>query len=285
MDMNKIREEAIDFLKNGKTITEKNKLDKFQVTTCRLIDTIHGYFLGNHPATTIDNARAVCELISGLTKYLQKKGFIPRDFKLIYNIEADPNDSNACNYALSHVEMFNSSKAGSNYAKHSDRDADKTFLYENDYKLAHLLHAMVCDYGKLHLALIRSGRLDLHNEILYPVNLSDFSNYGGEYKELYIQEYFYRNPQPSLEAFLTQCSLSYVFAENLFSKEIINIPAAAVACMYFNKECFKTNFNGKARQTVAEEIRGIGIWPVETSANAKMNLTPKGNSEENNPIP
>ena len=57
--------------------TNPYELDKLQIASIRLSDTIYNFFSGTaHPVTIIDNARAVCEILSDIAKNFQKLGLI-----------------------------------------------------------------------------------------------------------------------------------------------------------------------------------------------------------------
>ncbi len=102
-------------------------LDKLQIVTVRLADTIHGFFAGNHPATTIDNARAISELTKGIRNFFYKQGKI-KDTPL--------------EYEKSYTLKF---KRLSNFVKHADRDAHRIAdLY--DYEAHTTLNIAVNDY-------------------------------------------------------------------------------------------------------------------------------------------
>lgn len=243
-------------------------LDKFQVATCRFIDTVHGYLAGNHLATTVDNTRAVCELLSGLAADLKKRGLIPKGLSLVYKFELDP-DQEPDIFDLPAIELRKKARAGSNFSKHADRDADKTFSYHFRSGIDMLIFNMAQDYEILHCALIRHGLLDRSSEHLYPIQRSllvDFNYYRDIYHPAYL------NSQSHHDAGLTPSEnllLQFFDINNrMEDKEDVEVPAGAVAAILLRKQGI---FVEKEKlPEVAQQIRSLGIWPVTTQTNAKL---------------
>lgn len=125
----------------GRDVHSEAYLDKMQIASVRLADTIYGFFSGNHPATTIDNARAVSELLSGVKQHLHKN-------KAIDNTELEFEDKG---------DLFlDEFKRKSNFVKHADRDSDK--LARMSEKSSYVaLRTTIMDYRSLLGELIDKG--------------------------------------------------------------------------------------------------------------------------------
>lgn len=117
----------------SKRVHSDNYLDKMQVASVRLADTIYGFFSGNHPATTIDNARAVSEVLSGVKRYLHKNKTI-NDTELEFEDKGD-----------GFMDAF---RRTSNFTKHADRDTDHTALMTEKASYV-ALRTTVMDYRSL----------------------------------------------------------------------------------------------------------------------------------------
>lgn len=125
----------------GRGVTSENYLDKMQIASVRLADTIYGFFSGNHPATTIDGARAVSEVLSGVKQYLHKS-------KAIDNTELEFEEKDD--------EFMLELKRKSNFTKHADRDTNR--VAEMSEKLSYVaLRTTVMDYQNLMHELIDKG--------------------------------------------------------------------------------------------------------------------------------
>lgn len=251
---------------------KKYELDKFQVATCRLIDTLYGFFAGNHDATTYDNARAVCELVSGLTNYLQENGKLDEELSLLYNLKAGTCSTPLEQRTLKEertlitVDMLKSSRTSSNFSKHADRDADKKISY-NGVELVHFLYNMATDYMRLHRALIDAALLDHNQERLFPVKREHLYFNGNEFLTFYDDIY---SEEPSSEL-SSLSSVSGAFKPN--EDEYIGIPASiAVSIIFFEKNHYR--YTPEMRMQVASEIKDLGIWPVETTTVPQIMLEP-----------
>lgn len=112
-----------------------------QIASVRLADTIYGFFSGNHPATTIDNARAVSEVLSGVKRHLHKN-------KAIDNTELEFEDKD---------DLFlDEFKRKSNFTKHADRDSDRIArMSEKSSYVA--LRVTIMDYRSLLNELMDKG--------------------------------------------------------------------------------------------------------------------------------
>lgn len=91
-------------------------INKFQIAAARTADTIHNFFMGAHPATIIDNARATSELTKGIRAFYKKTQNFP------YTPDEETPERK-CTRLLS------------NFAKHADRDADRSAEYNNAFAL------------------------------------------------------------------------------------------------------------------------------------------------------
>ena len=91
-------------------------INKFQIAAARTADTIYNFFMGAHPASIIDNARATSELTKGIRSF----------YKKTHNFPYTPDEETPerkCTRLLS------------NFAKHADRDADRSAEYNNAFAL------------------------------------------------------------------------------------------------------------------------------------------------------
>lgn len=261
----------------------RQELDKFQAATIKLIDTLHGYFLGNHAISIIDDARSICELISGFTKHLKDQGKIDPNLELIYNLKSKPGDQNLSPLKRKQkkltIAMRLASQKRSNYAKHADKDADKTLSYDRGLDILHLLYSMVGDYALLHSELIQKGLLDQSQEKLYPIKRSLLWDHGYQYRSIY---YFSNQNhwQPKLED-----STSGIFKIFKFSSSSvqefppppqgdIHVPAAAAACILFYRSAFGTESDLARKRIVAQEMEDLGIFPVNEQTNARVKRDP-----------
>lgn len=131
----------------------KTGLDKLQIATVRLADTIHGFFSGNHPASTIDNARAVSILIKNMHDFLAAKNLI-HPLTLLYNgVSDDP-----------FVAYINKkSRLLSNFVKHADNDPDKEAYFSAEMFFYPLLSACL-DYEQILLEVLGSSIATFNSE-------------------------------------------------------------------------------------------------------------------------
>lgn len=128
------------------------EMDKIEIAEARLQDTICGYFAGNHATTTIDNARAVTNIMRGVRDYCAKNKLMPR-----IRLLSDNNHPNEV-IRIGHSRIRNLS----NFAKHAERgdDAIRTSSYsKNDGTLA-LFNACV-DFSNLMGAMCEHGLVDV----------------------------------------------------------------------------------------------------------------------------
>lgn len=255
---------------------QRPELDKFQVITARFIDTLYGHLSGNHPATSIDNARAVCELMSGLTEYLKKSDLLPRDISLIYSLKTPPDDEQDIQ-ALLTIEMYQGSRTRSNFAKHADRDAGSTLSFNSGFSIQHLMFNMAHDYETLHCALIRQGLLNHENERLYPIKNSFLINLYG-YKNIFHPYYASGQEEPSDETILGSI-LRIPFRMQLQDDDgECHVPAGAAARIIAEEYGSMM----RADKQVAEKIKELGVWPVDTQTNASMKLNRTHTQENTN---
>ncbi len=269
MDNEKLREELRQLRAKEQETAPPKELDKFQIATARFIDTVHGHFCGNHPVTTIDNARATCELIHGIAEHLKKKNRIPSDTYIIYDRKNYTNDE-TCTQTRLTGEMYKDSQKRSNFAKHADRDAHKTLSYNSDFDTEHLFFNMAVDYETLHSALIENGLLDTSNEKLYPIEYEDLDKLD-KYKYIYAP-HLTKPLEPKEEENLSLQALFSQLQSTLKDKkepDTYMMPDAALMCTFVKFGCHNI-FNPKLK---AEKIRELGIWPVDMDTNASMTQT------------
>lgn len=115
-------------------------LDKLQIASARLADTICGFYDRHHQTTIIDNARAIMELIDGIAKYYYKQG----KTKTIgsYGLE-NPDEYWVTDDQRKQTRLL------SNFAKHSDRDP---LSVQTDYLLEYASDSLLStcmDYVQL----------------------------------------------------------------------------------------------------------------------------------------
>lgn len=119
--------------------------DKLQIISIRLGETIYNYFMGCSPVSTIDNARAVSEMIKGLRNHFSKKG-------LIDEIELEYNAKNT-SYLTAKI---------SNFSKHADRPHEAEQRIEiNNYNAFQALSEATEDYLRLMEELLDKDLIDL----------------------------------------------------------------------------------------------------------------------------
>ena len=121
------------------------ELDKLQIASVRLADTIHGFFAGNHTATTIDNARAVSVVTKNIKDALVRSGII-QNTPLLYEgfIELSGQMTQ-----VPHADQINSRyRLLSNFVKHADKDAHN----KTEFSVLMSLYPLFCacmDYDTL----------------------------------------------------------------------------------------------------------------------------------------
>lgn len=98
-------------------------LDKLQIASYRLTDTIRGHFHGDHPVSTIDNARAIGELIRDMNRTYTRNGLIKKIKLFTDPIQVEQADT----------QINKQHRLLSNFAKHADKDNDiyakRPYLY------------------------------------------------------------------------------------------------------------------------------------------------------------
>lgn len=244
----------------------RDELDKFQVTTARFIDTLHGYLNGNHAVTTIDNARATCELISHLAKYFQAQSLIPSDLKLVYKFHVNEGQEPERHELLA-INIRKGARASSNFSKHADRDPNKTRAYDDNFQLEMLLFNMIQDYEALHCALITNNLLDLEKEKLYKIKNAWLLELN-HYKNIF-HPYYASSPEETAYDPIVASFLKVALQMNLTDKQgECMVPAAAAACAITRAfSFFSINYN---HEKGAEEIKQLGIHPVNTQTNSRI---------------
>jgi hypothetical protein len=233
------------------------ELDKFQVLTARFIDTMHGHLAGNHPATTVDNARAVCELMSGLAQHLQRKNLIPSDLNLIYKYTL-PKDEEPSRLDQLSVKIRKEARASSNFAKHADRDANQTHSFDGAHHM--LVYNMVQDYEILHCAMLEQQLINHEDEKLYPVKapfLMDFHKYRRLFHPFY----------SSVGEEISDSSLGILLKIELREDtRECHVPAGTAACIFSKNNSLLI----LSKEKMAERMRELEIWPVQAETNARM---------------
>lgn len=241
-------------------LTKPKELDKFQIATARFIDTVHGHLCGNHPATSIDNARATCELMSGIAQHLKRKGLLPSDISLLYSRE-NATDEEPSDVTRLTDEMYKLSRKRSNCSKHADKDAHRTLSYDPNVGLDHLLFNMAIDYERLHSALIKNNLLETANENLYPVEQSLLSDVY-EYQQIYRQKKHRREPWDTIEK---GCLKTQFATDPSHNENQCMVSAGAATCIIFCND--DRIFHGKK---LAKTLRELGVWPVDVQKNASI---------------
>ncbi|MGH1398491.1 MAG: hypothetical protein ACRBCT_04680 [Alphaproteobacteria bacterium] len=276
------RNAALDQTKESLGVGEPDtELDRFQIATIRLIDTIHGYFAGDHAVTLFDNARAACEVISGFTKALQQRGgLLPQDIPLIYKSDKEIGED-ADKHTLISAEMHKVSRQRSNASKHANKDARKVYSYSDTMNLSHLMFSMVQDYETLHCALLKAGLLDTDTERLYPIKRAWLVTNARQYRNIYHSAYSGSNAaidDGSIASTLTK--LNYQFDE-----QEINVPAATVACLLFHREGMMRPYDYEANNPVLETMSKLRIWPISISTHARAVRDPNVLNLNSTPAP
>ena len=134
-------------------------LDKMQIASVRLADTLYGFFSGNHPATTIDNARAVSEVLKGIKCYLHSENEIDDTY-----LEFEDRDPFTHKFKLL-----------SNFTKHSDRDTSK--LATMDEKTASVaLIVATSDYRALISELMEKRYIEIDESAWEEWHNTDYGN-------------------------------------------------------------------------------------------------------------
>ena len=272
MHNEQLKKELEELRAQQKNTVKPEELDKFQIATVRFIDTLHGHLCGNHSITTIDNARATCELIKGITQHLKKKGIISTDISLLYTHthSTDGTDEEPCTESRLTDEMYKISRKRSNFSKHADKDAQKTLSYNTAnaaFDLDHLLFNMTIDYEMLHSTLITQGLLDTKNEQLYPVQQSALNEF---YR--YRQIYHPGDKKPPRHEKSSRNFMKDLYLKMQFANEIAQhgnqcmVPAGVAACI-IHRSFENRILNTKVR---AEKLRELGVWPVDVQKNASI---------------
>ncbi len=135
------------------TYNTDTHLDKLQIATVRLADTIHGFFAGNRPITTIDNARAISELIRGVAEHLHKKG-------LIESVPFMLSEAKAANPEYERV--IKKTNRQSNFGKHSNKDPNCTGEY-TQFDASIAMNSVTYDYGSLVAELMKSNAVTINS--------------------------------------------------------------------------------------------------------------------------
>lgn len=248
---------------------EMQQLDKFQVINSRFIDTIHGYFAGNHITTTIDNARAVCSLMADFATHLERKGHLPNDFELTFDSRASDQDP--------HKRV----KQASNFAKHAQNDAHKTFWYGNSVEVQIFMGTMIKDYETLHCTLMTTNLLETRFEQLHKVDASILSRIS-PYHSLYDPyEKTLREAKPVGHTEEGRpCYQFSIEQEKQMTGKHAYMPAAVIAHQLFEKWSIHARLNNTEESITsmrknAKEMESLGIWPVNIKANAMMTRNPE----------
>lgn len=135
------------------------EIDKLQIASLRLADTINGFYMGNSVITTIDSARAANAIIIDIRNFLEKKKFIPKTSLWSDDrTQEHPRDVFwvASNFANRSVRSF------SNFTKHAKTDTDAikdVWPFLDLYSLA----VASIDYQQL-LSSLRNSGLITENE-------------------------------------------------------------------------------------------------------------------------
>ncbi|MGH1455767.1 MAG: hypothetical protein ACRBDI_03210 [Alphaproteobacteria bacterium] len=246
------------------TQTTRQELDKFQLATTRFIDTLHAHFSGYSSVTIIDNIRATCELMFGITEHLKKSGHLPSDISLVYSRKYNA-DEEQDPITSATSEMYQNSRKRSNFSKHADRDAFKTLSYDPFIDVDHFIFNMTVDYETLHCALMKHGLLDNSNEKLYTIK-SSLLNSMGKYRDIYYSQYDVPNQGEASSDPMMDFQLRLLHAFELRGQKIeCSVPAGVAACAIFRKD--KSYFK---KEHGAKKFEELGIWPVDTQTSARF---------------
>jgi len=165
-------------------------LDKLQVATFRLADTICGYFSGDHPITTISGAKSVDTVVRDLRKFYVDKKLIPPLRLLSDEVQ---NERSLAYFSRQMRLLYN-------FSKHSDRknDTSKEAVYSPLYAML-ALNSTCVDLDNLTGELLENDLADLYTFYEYPMGggtrimvlsqiLKTFVKRHIERKEINIQE-------------------------------------------------------------------------------------------------
>lgn len=130
-------------------LTKPYRLDNLQTASMRLNDMLHGYFAEiNSPVTTIDSARAVCEILCDIKKNLVARGLI-ENVTLTYEF-----DGVAMNNYIRKI-----SKNSSNFAKHADQKFSKLNHFKAESEIF-LIGSACVDFHTVTDAMEKAGLID-----------------------------------------------------------------------------------------------------------------------------
>ena len=129
------------------------EIDKLQIASLRLADTIHGFYAGNSTITTVDNARAANTIIRDIREFYQKRQYIPPT-----ELWSDDRTTEHPRDAFWVASSFSGQviRSLSNFTKHAKTDSDAVKEVWPFVDILALTTASI-DYGQLLHVLRKSG--------------------------------------------------------------------------------------------------------------------------------